>query len=79
MEEAFIDTPLHREFAQLGEFARLPDESPILCFRHRLDKHKLAKQMLVAFNELLTLRELLTKSGTVVDASRSRNARRLSC
>lgn len=40
MEEAFIDTPLYREFAQLSAFARLPDESTILRFRHRLKKHK---------------------------------------
>ena len=79
MEEAFIDTPLHREFAQLGEFARLPDESTILSFRLRMDKHKLAAQMLVTVNELLTLRELLLKAGTIVGARRSRNARRLSC
>ena len=26
MEEAFFDVPLYREFAQLEEFARLPDE-----------------------------------------------------
>src|SRR5450759_2584457 len=39
MEEAFFDTPLYREFAQLDEFARLPDESTILRFRHRLEKH----------------------------------------
>src|SRR5665811_85109 len=25
MEEAFFDTPLYREFAQLEEFSRLPD------------------------------------------------------
>ena len=30
MEEAFFDTPLYREFAQLEEFERLPDESTIL-------------------------------------------------
>jgi hypothetical protein len=28
MEEAFFDTPLYREFAQLEEFGRLPDEAP---------------------------------------------------
>jgi len=39
MEEAFFDTPLYREFAQLEEFSRLPDESTILRFRHRLEKH----------------------------------------
>jgi transposase, IS5 family len=34
MEEAFFDTPLYRELAQLQEFGRLPDESTILRFRH---------------------------------------------
>ena len=69
MEEAFFDTPLYREFAQLQEFARLPDESTILRFRHRLEKHKLAEQMLITVNELLTAKGLLLKAGTVVDAT----------
>lgn len=69
MEEAFFDTPLYREFAQLDEFARLPDESTILRFRHRLEKHKLAEQILSVVNELLTQRGLLLKAGTVVDAT----------
>ncbi len=69
MEEAFFDTPLYREFAQLEEFTRLPDESTILRFRHRLEKHKLAEQILATVNELLTQRGLLLKKGTVVDAT----------
>ena len=69
MEEAFFDTPLYREFAQLDEFARLPDESTILRFRHRLEKHKLAEQILVTVNELLTQRGLLLKAGTAVDVT----------
>ena len=69
MEEAFFDTPLYREFAQLDEFARLPDESTILRFRHRLEKHKLAEQILTTVNALLTERGLLLKAGTVVDAT----------
>ena len=69
MEEAFFDTPLLREFAQLEELARLPDESTILRFRHRLDKHKLAEQILATVNELLIQRGLLLKAGTVVDAT----------
>ena len=52
MEEAFFDTLLYREFAQLDEFGRLPDESTILRFRHRLEKHKLAEQILATFNEI---------------------------
>ena len=69
MEEAFFDTPLLRQFAQLDELARLPDETTILRFRHRLEKHKLAEQILLAVNELLTQRGLLLKAGTAVDAS----------
>lgn len=51
MEEAchgqvFFNTPLYREFAQLDAHGRLPDESTILRFRHRLERHKLADQTL---------------------------------
>jgi IS5 family transposase len=69
MEEAFFDTPLYREFAQLEEFGRLPDESTILRFRHRLEKHKLAEQILSVVNELLSEKGLLLKAGTAVDAT----------
>ena len=69
MEEAFFDTPLYREFAQLEEFARMPDESTILRFRHRLEEHKLAEKILITVNELLTAKGLLLKAGTVVDAT----------
>ena len=72
MEEAFLDTPLYREFAQLEEFARLPDESTILRFRHRLEKHKLAEQILGVVNDVLIQRGLLLKTGTVVDAIRAK-------
>jgi IS5 family transposase len=69
MEDAFFDTPLYRDFAQLHGFGRMPDESTILRFRHRLEKHKLADQILATVNELLTARGLLLKAGTVVDAT----------
>ena len=69
MEEAFFDTPLYREFAQLEEFGRLPDESTILRFRHRLERHKLAEQILGVVNDILIERGLLLKTGTVVDAT----------
>jgi IS5 family transposase len=69
MEEAFFDTPMFREFAQLEEFSRLPDESTILRFRHRLEKHKLSEKILATVNALLIERGLLLKAGTVVDAT----------
>jgi IS5 family transposase len=69
MEEAFFDTPMYREFAQLQEFARLPDERDILRFRHRLEKNKLAVKILGVVNDILTEQGLLHKSGSVVDAT----------
>lgn len=69
MEEAFFDMPLYREFARLDEVGRVPDESTILRFRHRLEKNKLADAILQEVNELLSQRGLMLKVGTIVDAT----------
>ena len=69
MEEALHDVPLFREFAGLGWDSRLPDESTILRFRHLLERHKLAGQILTLVNDLLIGKGLLLKAGTVVDAT----------
>lgn len=70
MEEALHDTPLLREFAGLDDWqSRLPDESTILRFRHLLEKHKLAAQMLKLVNDLLEQRGLLLRQGSIVDAT----------
>jgi len=70
MEEALHDVPLFREFARLDNWnTRLPDESTILRFRHLLEKHKMAPQILGVVNELLRHKGLLLKAGTVVDAT----------
>ena len=70
MEEALHDIPVFREFAGLeGWSERLPDESTILRFRHVLEKHKLAAQILQTVNDLLSAKGVMLKSGTVVDAT----------
>ncbi len=69
MKEAFFDVPLCREFAQLPEFSRLPDESTVMRFSHRLEKHKLAEQILTTVNDLLIDRGSRLKTCTVVDAT----------
>jgi IS5 family transposase len=69
MEEALHDVPLFREFAGLSLGDRLPDESTILRFRHLLEKHKLADQILATVNELLQRKVLMLMAGTVVDAT----------
>jgi IS5 family transposase len=55
-----------RDFAGLGGWS---DESTILRFRHLLERHKLAEQILVTVNDLLQAKGLLLKAGTVVDAT----------
>ncbi|MFX1767893.1 IS5 family transposase [Paraburkholderia sp. A1RI-2L] len=70
MEEALYDVPLYREFAGLGEgMTRLPDESTILRFRHLLETHGLAAQMLALVNEILSEKGLMLKAGSAVDAT----------
>lgn len=70
VEEALHDMPVFRAFAGLeGWDERLPDESTILRFRHLLEKHKLAAQILQTVNDLLSAKGVMLKSGTVVDAT----------
>jgi IS5 family transposase len=69
MEEALHDVPLFREFAGLNYESRLPDESTILRFRHLLEEHKLAGQILQTVNGVLQAKGLMLKAGTVVDAT----------
>jgi IS5 family transposase len=70
MEEALHDMPVFRDFAKLSEGgARLPDETTILRFRHLLEKHDLATDMLRVVNDILQAKGLMMKKGTVVDAT----------
>jgi IS5 family transposase len=52
--KALHDVPLYLEFAGLSSGAgRIPDETTILRFRHLLEKHDLAVDMLRVVNHLL--------------------------
>src|SRR6185369_10454149 len=70
MEEALHDVPLYREFAKLGDgVSRLPDETTILRFRHLLERHNLAPDMLRLVNDILLAKGLMLRMGTAVDAT----------
>lgn len=70
MEEALHDVPLYLEFSGLDSgLTRLPDETTILRFRHLLEEHALAEQILATVNALLTEKGLLLKTGTAIDAT----------
>jgi len=70
MEEALHDVSLYREFAKVGEgMSRLPDETTILRFRHLLERHALAPDMLRLVNDILMAKGLMLRTGTAVDAT----------
>ena len=66
MEEALHDMPL---FAGLSWDSATPDESTILRFRHLLETHKLAEQILNTVTDLLESKKLLLRTGTIGDAT----------
>jgi IS5 family transposase len=53
---------------ELGEDT-VPDESTMLRFRHPLEAHQLTAQMVAAVRDLLSDRDLLVTTGTIVDAT----------
>ena len=69
MEEALFETGLYREFAGLSSVERIPDRVSILRFRHLLEEHQLAPQILAVVNATLADKGLMLKQGTVVDAT----------
>jgi IS5 family transposase len=70
MEEALHDTPIYRQFITLADGSvSIPDETTILRFRHLLEKHRLAPQILATVNTLLSMNGLMLKRGTAIDAT----------
>ncbi|HXF46354.1 MAG TPA: IS5 family transposase [Burkholderiaceae bacterium] len=69
MEEALVDTPVMRRFAQLGGLDAIPDETTILNFRRLLETHGLAEKLFKQVNAHLQRKGLSLRSGTIVDAT----------
>jgi len=68
-EEALYEVASVRQFARLSLLGAIPDESTILHFRHLLEQHELAEQILQRVNAHLQRKGLLVKPGTMVDAT----------
>eukprot|EP01036_Dinobryon_divergens_P034800 gene34800-45012_t len=51
MKEVLFDVSLYRKFSQIPGFSRMPEESTIFRFRHRLKKFKLSDQLLATVND----------------------------
>ena len=70
VEDALYDRQALRTFCgiDLGRES-VPDATPRMDFRHRLEKHPLPQAVLAEVNALLTERGLLMNQGTVVGAT----------
>ena len=68
-EEALFDIPLYRNFAGMRSMARMPDWVSILRFRHLLEQHNLAQQILATANASLIGKGLMPESGTAIAAT----------
>jgi IS5 family transposase len=70
MEEMLIDTPCFRRFAGIETMeGRIPDETTILNFRHLLEEHRIAEQILESVNQILSERGVMLREGTILDAT----------
>jgi IS5 family transposase len=69
-EDAIYDSESMRRFArvELGD-DKIPDESTILRFRHRLEQHGLTEAIFAAVKDLLAEHRLTLRAGTIVDAT----------
>jgi transposase, IS5 family len=69
-EDSLYDSESMRRFAgvELAE-DKIPDETTICRFRHLLEKHNLTAAIFAEVRELLEKKNLLLKSGTIVDAT----------
>lgn len=70
MEDALYDSESMRRFAGIDlTVALVPDETTILRFRHLLERHQLTEKLFAEVRALLEEKQLLLKSGTIVDAT----------
>ena len=69
-EDSLYDIESMRRFAGIElESDAIPDESTILRFRHLLEEHHLSERLFSEVRSILEGRNLLLKSGTIVDAT----------
>ena len=68
MEDSLYDHMAERIFARV-EAGKAPDETTICKFRHLLEQHGLTEQLFELSRDILEKRDLLVKTGTIVDAT----------
>ena len=67
MEEMLIDTPCFHRFGGIEPMeGRIPNEATILNFRHLLEEHRIAEQILEGVNQILRGKEVKLRQGTIL-------------
>ena len=69
MEDLLYEAESVRRFVGLGLSEAMPDETPILNFRHLLEQHGLGRGLFEEINAHLESQGLRLREGTIVDAS----------
>lgn len=69
MEDALYEIASMRLFAHLSLDDAIPDRTTLMNFRHLLERHQLARQLLETINQWLTDSGVMMKQGTLVDAT----------
>src|SRR5271154_2587228 len=70
LEDALYDSQALKGFARIDLAAEgVPDATTLLKFRRRLETHDLCKGLFAAINADLTVRGLMLREGTLVDAT----------
>jgi IS5 family transposase len=70
MEDALIEVLTMCRFAVIDMISdRIPDETPILAFRHLLEKHDLGKKIFEVVKAHLKANGMAMKQGTIIDAT----------
>lgn len=69
MEDELYEVASMRQFAGLSLTRAIPDETTILNFRHLLEEYDLAEDLLTRVNLFLSVKGLMLKRGSMVDAT----------
>jgi IS5 family transposase len=69
-EDTLYDSESVRRFCMgSASIEAIPDASSVARFRHLLDAHELQKKLFSRVNEILSKKGIVTKTGTIVDAT----------
>ena len=76
MEDMLYEVESVPRFCDIS-LEKVPDESTILNFRHRLERHGLGRKLFERISEDLAKQGLLLKEGSILDATKRHHQGRI--